>query len=89
MHISNCRACDVMSLLTLQNCSHYFFKEQPWLQLLLILLSNDVHQNPGPNVIHNSYFTFMNWNCNSLAKHDFHRKIQFSTMISYPYARLA
>ena len=37
----------------------------------MLILSNDIHQNPGPFT--NSYFTFMNWNCNSLAKDDFHR----------------
>ena len=41
-----------------------------WLQILLIALSNDVHQNPGP-AFHSSFFTFMTWNVNSLAKDDF------------------
>ena len=42
------------------------------LQILLISLSNDVHQNPGPP-FHNSFFAFMSWNLNSLAKDDFQR----------------
>ena len=50
-------------LLTNRNCN--------WLPLVLIKLSNDVHPNPGQ--FQNSYFTFMNWNCNSIAKDDFHR----------------
>ena len=44
----------------------------PWLQILLIALSNDVHQNPGPP-FHNSFFTFMSWNVNSIAKDNFQR----------------
>ena len=36
-----------------------------WLHFLLIILSNDIHQNPGP--IANSFFTFM------ITKDNFHR----------------
>ena len=39
---------------------------------LLILISNDIEQNPGPGY-HNSFFNFMNWNLNSLATNDFTR----------------
>ena len=52
-------------------CYFYPIKNPPYFLALLIILSNDVHRNPGP--IQNSYFTFMNWNCNSIAKDDFHR----------------
>ena len=38
---------------------------------LLLILSNDIELNPGLN--NNHYFTFMNWNCNSLAKENFQR----------------
>ena len=41
-----------------------------WLPSLLIILSHDVHQNPGPMT--NSYFTFVSWNLNSMSKDDFH-----------------
>ena len=41
-----------------------------WLPLILILLSNDVHLNPGPN-FQNNCFNFMPWNVNSLAKDNF------------------
>ena len=42
------------------------------LPILLITLSNDVRQNPGPP-FHNNFFTFMTWNVNSIAKDDFQR----------------
>ena len=37
----------------------------------MIKLSNDVQPNPGS--LQNAYFSFMNWNCNSIAKDDFLR----------------
>ena len=40
-----------------------------WLPLILILLSNDVHLNPGPHFQNN----FMPWNVNSPAKDNFQR----------------
>ena len=43
-----------------------------WLPLILILLSNDVHLNPGPH-IQNNFFNFMSSNVNSLAKDNFQR----------------
>ena len=49
----------------------FLIKIPKWLSAILIILANDVHLNPGP--FQNSYFTFMNWNCNSLAKDHFHR----------------
>ena len=62
----------ILSFLVFQNCCHYFIKHTPcWLPSLLIILSHDVHQNPGPMT--NSYFTFMSWNLNSISKDDFHR----------------
>ena len=63
---------DHLCLVALQNCCYFFFKYIPdWLPIILIKLSNDVHPNPGP--FQNDYFTFMNWNCNSIAKDDFLR----------------
>ena len=41
-----------------------------WLQILLIILANDISRNPGPP-FHNSFFNFMSWNVNSIAKDDF------------------
>ena len=52
-------------------CDTYWKESGQYLMIMLIILSNDVHKNPGP--FQNSYFTFMNWNCNSIAKDDFYR----------------
>ena len=35
-----------------------------WIPSCLIILSNDVHANPGPNNVNNKTFSFCNWNCN-------------------------
>ena len=43
-----------------------------WLTILLILLSNDIQLNPGPEY-HKNFLTFMNWNLNSLTKNNFER----------------
>ena len=43
-----------------------------WLPIILVRLSNDVQLNPGHH-FHNSFFNFMSWNVNSLAKDDFQR----------------
>ena len=42
-----------------------------WMTFIRIILSNDVETNPGDFV--NNFFTFCNWNLNSLAKDDFYR----------------
>ena len=53
-----------------------------WLPSLVIIHSNDVHVNPGPNNS-NKVFSFSNWNCNSIVKNIFNRvdllKVQAST----------
>ena len=70
--LSDSIICHTLCLITFQNFCYFFTKKYPpWLPAILIMLSNDVHQNPGP--FHNSYFKFMNWNCNSIAKDDFQR----------------
>ena len=43
-----------------------------WLPIILILLSNDIHVNPGPH-FQNNYLNFMSWNVNSLVKENFQR----------------
>ena len=43
-----------------------------WLAIILIILSNDIHLNPGPQY-QNNFFTFMSWNVNLLAKEEFQR----------------
>ena len=69
---TNPSAC-ILCLLAFQNwCISFTENGSQWVQTLLIILSNDVHQNPGPP-FHNSLFTFMSWNVNSLAKDNFHR----------------
>ena len=50
----------------------------PWYANIVITLSWDVHPHPGPlNVIDRGYsagyFTFCNWNVNTLNKNDLHR----------------
>ena len=42
-----------------------------WIISLKIVLSNDVEKNPGDFV--NNFFTFCNWNLNSLAKGNVYR----------------
>ena len=42
-----------------------------WMTFIRIIFSNDVETNPGDFV--NNFFTFSNWNLNSLAKDDFYR----------------
>ena len=45
-----------------------------WVSLLLVLLSNDIEMNPGPgHSYRENFFTFMNWNLNSLSKDNFQR----------------
>ena len=53
-------------------CLSLVRKLPPWLSILLILISNDIEQNPGPGYQSN-FFSFMNWNLNSLATSDFNR----------------
>ena len=71
-HLSKSTFGNIISVIIFQNLCFSVNKSNPqWLSCILILLSNDVHQNPGP--YSNSYFNFMNWNCNSIAKDNFHR----------------
>ena len=53
----------------------FLFKQNvPWVPFLLILLSNDIQLNPGPQPnLQNNCFNFMNRNLNSLTKDNFHR----------------
>ena len=53
-------------------CTFITKKVPLWVSLLLILLSNDIEMNPGPSYCEN-FFSFMNWNLNSLAKDNFQR----------------
>ena len=63
----------ILSLVVFQSSIVAITKNVPhWLSFVLILLSNDIEFNPGP-LFQNSFFTFMSWNLNSLAKNDFQR----------------
>ena len=63
----------ILSLMIFQVWWHSFtIHVPPWLPTILILLSNDIHLNPGPH-FQNSFFNFMLWNLNSLAKDNFKR----------------
>ena len=54
-------------------CLSYIKQITPcWLSIFLILISNDIHMNPGPHY-KNNFFNFMSWNLNSLAKENFQR----------------
>ena len=57
--------CQVWCHLHIKRVSH-------WLPIILIILSNHINLNPGPNFQNNS-FNFMTWNVNSLAKDNFQR----------------
>ena len=63
----------ILSLMVFQTWCHSVTKNVPlWLPIILILLSNDIHLNPGPH-FQNNFFNFMSWNLNSLAKDNFQR----------------
>ena len=62
-----------LCLIIFQIRCHSCVKRVPhWLPIILIILSNDVHLNPGPQ-FQNNFFNFMSWNVNSLAKKNFQR----------------
>ena len=65
----------ILSLVVFQIWTSSFSKNEPyWLSMLLILMSNDIHLNPGPQPhFQNNFLNFMNWNLNSLTKDNFHR----------------
>ena len=64
----------IVSLFVFQNWRFSIKKCVPyWLPILLILISNDIHLNPGPSTYLQNNFNFMNWNLNSLTKDNFHR----------------
>ena len=51
---------------------HFTKKVSPWLLIILIILSDDIELHPGP-YFQNCFFSFMNWNLNSLVKNKFER----------------
>ena len=71
--ISIAPATDTLCLIIFQiQCHLYVKRVSHWLPIILIILSNDVHLNPGPNY-QNNFFNFMSWNVNSLSKDNFQR----------------
>ena len=63
----------ILSLMVFRIWCHSLNKNVPLsLPTILILLSNDIHLNPGPH-FQNNFFNFMSWNLNSLAKDKFQR----------------
>ena len=53
-------------------CYSYVKRIPCWLPVFLIVISNDIHLNPGPHY-QNNFFSFLSWNLNSLAKDNFQR----------------
>ena len=71
--IAVCPAAKIICLFVFQVLCHSYFKIVPtWLSILLILLSHDIHLNPGLGY-QNNFLNFMNWNLNSMSKNDFSR----------------
>ena len=71
--ISTTPSAQYVCVLVLQiSCISFAKESPPWMSTLLILISNDIEQNPGPGY-HKNFFNFMNWNLNSLATNDFAR----------------
>ena len=53
-------------------CYSYLKRISFWLPIFFILISNDIHFNPGP-YNRKDCFSFMSWNLNSIAKDNFQR----------------
>ena len=53
-------------------CHTYVKKNPCWLSAILILISNDIECNPGPEY-HSNFLNFMSWNLNSLSTNNFER----------------
>ena len=72
-HLATTSIACFLCILVFQNEWLSYAQNSPqWLLVLPIILSNDIHQNPGPP-FHNSCFNFMSWNVNSIAKGNFQR----------------
>ena len=59
-------------IITLILCRLCVRKIPNWVFLLFLMLANDIEFNPGPRY-HEGFFSFMNWNLNSLVKNNFER----------------
>ena len=71
--IANTPATYILCLIVFQTWCYLCIKNVPnWLSVILVILSNDIHLNPGPQY-QNNFFNFMSWNVNSIAKDNFQR----------------
>ena len=71
---SESQASNIVCIIVLMSYCLISFKKIPhWIFCLLIILSHDFHENPGPTGYQNSFFKFCNWNLNALAKDNFSR----------------
>ena len=71
--IAHTPATCILCLMVFQIWCHSLKRNIPlWLPIILILLSNDNHLNPGPH-FQNNFFNFMSWNVNPLTKGNFQR----------------
>ena len=61
----------IISFTCLLHCLALGYLSPTWITFVRIILANDVETNPGDFV--NNFFTFCNWNLNSLAKDNFYR----------------
>ena len=55
------------------SCNAIRGNQTPWLPFILLILSNDVHLNPGPPNDQHNFLNLMTWNINSLVKDNFNR----------------
>ena len=63
----------MLCLVVIQIWCHLLTKSvSSWLPIILIILSNDIQLNPGPQV-ENNLLNFRSWNLNSLSKKEFER----------------
>ena len=66
-------AASILCLMIFQILCQLYKRDVPRrLPMFLILLSNDIHFNPGPP-FQNDFFNFMSWNVNLLAQDNFQR----------------
>ena len=72
-------------------CSSYPYEMSAlWCILLHLILSSDVHPNPGPmkpsNNFYGGFLSFCNWNLNTLSKENFYRiSLLEADNVSYNY----
>ena len=58
--------------------AHYF-----WLYEIVLKLSCDIEENPGPKPSFNQSFSVCHWNLNSISAHNYIKDIQISLLRAY------